>query len=143
MTALSLSRHAEARMTQRGMRTSDLDLIRRYGSEIPGDIYDIYFLSRADRQRAIEGLKREIQQSERRRRERRAVIADEPVVAIHDLREVGRLDNEIRLWKREIQAIERLIDRKVVVANDNTVVTCYRSSRRHQKHMFRRARKHA
>ena len=142
MTALSLSRHAEVRMTQRGMRPFDFDLIRRYGSELPGDIHDIYFLGHKDGRRAIKRLKREIQRLERRRRERKVVVANETVVAFHDLREIGRLDDKIRLQKREIQAIERLIDRKLVVANE-TVVSCYRSSRTDQKRMFRRARKHA
>lgn len=44
MSMLALSRHAETRMRQRGMRLSDLDLILCFGSVIGGDSYDIYFL---------------------------------------------------------------------------------------------------
>lgn len=44
------------------------------------------------------------------------------------------VEREIRCRKREIQALERLEGQKLIVADD-TVVTCYRSSRRDQKRM--------
>lgn len=48
-------------------------------------------------------------------------------------------DREICRRKREIQALERLRDRKVVIA-DGIVVTCYRSRRSDQKRMLRKRR---
>lgn len=48
-------------------------------------------------------------------------------------------EREIRRRKQEIQALERLRDQKLVVADD-TVVTCYRSLRRDQKRMLRNGR---
>ena len=116
MNAIVLSQHAKARMNQRGLRRSDVELILRCASEIIksglenvledvelilrcaseiGD--DIFFLSRKDAER------------------------------------------EIRRRKHEIQALERLRDQKVVVADD-TIVTCYRSRCRDQKRMLRYSR---
>lgn len=97
MSTIILSRHAEARMRQRGIRNSDVELILRCASEIGADVY---FLSRKDVQR------------------------------------------EIYRRKREIQALERLCDQKVVLAED-TVVTCYQSRRSDQRTMLRDGRESA
>jgi len=97
MNTIILSYHAQARMRQRGIRNSDIELILQCGSAI-GE--DIYFLSRKDTER------------------------------------------EIRRRKREIQALERLRNRKVVLC-DGTVVTCYRSRRSDQKALLRRRRENA
>ena len=53
MSTLILSRHAETRLRQRGMRSSDPGFILRCGSEIGGDIHDVYFLKRKDAKREI------------------------------------------------------------------------------------------
>lgn len=37
MTGLAMTRHAEARMSQRGIRESDLDFLLAHGSEVGGD----------------------------------------------------------------------------------------------------------
>ena len=94
MTTVILSRHAETRMRQRGLRNGDIDLVLQCASEV-GD--DVYFLSRKD------------------------------------------ADLEIRRRKEEIQALERLRDLKMVVAED-TVVTCYVSRRSDQRRAFRKGR---
>ena len=125
MTAPALSRHAEARMSQRGFRPSDLILILRCGSEIAGDIHDIYFLSPRDVQHEIDRLNDEI-----RLLKRQGFL-------------IGKaLERAVRRRKRIIQRLERLKNRKLVVS-DKTVVTCYRSNRKDQKRIFRKARKHA
>ena len=123
MSMLVLSRHAETRMRQLGMRPSDLDLILRFGSVIGGDIHDVYFLKGKDVQREIDRRKGEIRRQKRSRR---------PCVRSDRERETCRL-------KREIHMLERLSSRKLVVA-DRIVVTCYRSHRKDQKRMFRRGR---
>ena len=60
MNALVLSRHAETRMRQRGMRPHDLELLWRYGSAIGDDDYEVYFLKHKDAQREIDRLNGEI-----------------------------------------------------------------------------------
>lgn len=82
-------------MRQRGIRTSDVELILQYGSEI-GE--DVFFLSQKDAER------------------------------------------EISRRKREIDTLERLRNKKLVLAGD-TVVTCYHSRRSDQKRMLRYGRK--
>lgn len=94
MNPAIISRHAEERMRQRGLRRHDIELIIGCGSEI-GE--DVFFLSRKD------------------------------------------ADQAIRQRKKEIQAIERLRDKKVVLADD-TVVTCYHSRASDQKRILRKGR---
>ena len=118
MNTLVLSRHAEARMRQRGMRPCDLELIWRYGSAI-GDDHEVYFLKHKDAQREIDRLNGEI---------RRQARSQTPPARMDRERETRRL-------KREIQMLERLKGRKLVVAG-GTVVTCYRSNRRDRERMF-------
>ncbi len=79
MSALALSSHAEARMRQRGLRLSDLELVVHCASEI-GE--DIYFLSRKDAEREIRRRKREIQALERLQGHK-VVVADETVVTCY------------------------------------------------------------
>jgi len=50
-------------------------------------------------------------------------------------------EREIRRRKREIQTLERLRNKKVVMA-DATVVTCYHSRRGDQKRILRREREY-
>ena len=126
MSMLVLSPHAETRMTQRGMRPSDLDLILRFGSVIGGDIHDVYFLSNKDVQREIDRLNGDIRRQKRSR---------SPCARTDRERETRRL-------KREIHRLERLRNRKLLVAG-RIVVTCYRSCRRDQRRMLRRGREGA
>ena len=120
MNAIVLSRHAEMRIGQRGMRPCDLELIYRYGTAISNDIW---FLKERDVRRETRRLNREIRQL--RQAQGSPASLD--------------LEREIRRRKREIQALERLRGRKLVVAND-TAVTCYRSGRRDRKRILRRGR---
>ncbi len=117
MTALILSRHAELRMQQRGFRHCDFALYFRYASEAGGGVY---FLGRRDAQREICRCQRAI-----RRLEQSADRSQR---------------KEIRRLKHKIQALERLQGLKLVVANDNTVVTCYRPNRGNRKRMLREGR---
>ena len=120
MNAIVLSRHAETRMRQRGMRPCDLELIYRYGTAIGSDIW---FLKDKDVRRETRRLNREIRQLRQ---------AQGSPASLN-------LQREIRRRKRDIQVLERLRGRKLVVAND-TAVTCYRSSRRDRKRILRRGR---
>lgn len=121
MSMLVLSRHAETRMRQRGMRPRDLELLWRYGSAIGDDDHEVYFLKHKDAQREIDRLSREI----RRRTRSQGASA-----------RVGR-ERETHRLKREIHMLERLRGRKLVVS-DGTVVTCYRSGRRDRRRVLRR-----
>lgn len=94
MGRISVSRHAEARMQQRGMRENDVELLLENGTMFGSDVC---FLSIRD------------------------------------------ADCAIRKRKREIQALERLINHKLVIGGD-CIVTCYRSSRRDQKKFLRNGR---
>ena len=123
MSVFVISRHAETRMGQRGRRPADLELIWRYGSEIGSDIL---YLSRRDVRRAVRPMNREIRRLNRLQR----AFAD------------TNRQRVIRRLKRKIQALERLSGWKLVVANE-TVVTCYRSSRRDRKRTLRRGREFA
>lgn len=58
------SRHAEARMRQRGLRNADLDLVLVAATRVSGDAY---LLTDADVLREITQRKREIQRLERLR----------------------------------------------------------------------------
>ena len=120
MSVFVLSRHAETRMGQRGRRPSDLELIWRYGTEIGSDTL---YLGRKDVRREVRLMNREIRRLNRLQRASANVDRQ----------------REIRRLKRQIQALERLSGWKLVVAND-TVVTCYRSSRQDRKRTLRRGK---
>ncbi|MDE0046750.1 MAG: hypothetical protein OXU19_12970 [bacterium] len=126
MSAPVRSRHAETRMRQRGLRPSDPDVVLLHGSQIGGDIHEIYFLKHKDAQREIDRLKGEI---------RRLKQAQGSFDSTDREREVRRL-------KHDIHALERLRGRKLVVA-EGMVVTFYRSNRRDWKRMSRRGREYA
>lgn len=123
MSGYFLSHHIETRMSQRGRRPADLELIWRYGSEIGSDIL---YLGRRDVRRAVRPMSREIRRLNRLQR----TSADTD------------RQREIRRLKRNIQALERLCGWKLVVAGD-TAVTCYRSNRRDGKRTLRQGREFA
>lgn len=62
MTGLLITRHGEARMSQRGIREADLDLILAHGSDIGRDRI---VLMKRDAAKAIQTLKRQIARIER------------------------------------------------------------------------------
>ena len=82
MSTIVLSRHAEKRMRQRGLRNSDIDLISRCGSLIGEDL----FLSRKDAAREIRRRKQEIQALERLSGTKLA-FADETIVTCYQSRQ--------------------------------------------------------
>ena len=63
---LAISNHAERRMQQRGIRETDLDLIRRYGTHIEDDD-EVILLTNTDTTKEILKRKWEIQALERLR----------------------------------------------------------------------------
>lgn len=121
MSALVLPRHAETRMRQRGFRHRDLDLYFLCASEAG---CDVYFLSRKNAEREIRHRRREIRRLQR---------------STHGPTG-GDVSHQIRRLRHEIQALERLNGWKLVVANDNSIVTCYRPNRGNEKRTLRRGR---
>ena len=96
MFEYAISKHAMARMDQRGVRDEDLELVLSCGTEIAPDAW---LIRQAD------------------------------------------ADREIAELKRRIQRIERLKNKKLkVVAEGNTVITCYPSGRSDQQKISRRRR---
>lgn len=79
MNSKILSRHAETRMRQRGVRPNDLEIVFRYGAEI-GE--DVYFLADRNVDRGIQNLKWEIQALERLRGQK-VVVAGDTVVTCY------------------------------------------------------------
>ena len=82
MSTIILSRHAEKRMRQRGLRNSDIDLINQCASLIGGDL----FLSRKDVAREIHRRKQEIQALERLSGKKIA-LAGETIVTCYQSRQ--------------------------------------------------------
>ena len=82
MNPLVLSRHAETRMSQRGLRDSDVNLILRCATEI-GE--DLYFLTRKDVEREVRRRKQEIQALERLNGQK-LVVAEETIVTCYKSR---------------------------------------------------------
>ena len=62
MIKLLITKHAQARMRQRGLREADLDLILEYGTEIG---QDRIMLKERDVDKIIQSLKRQIAKLER------------------------------------------------------------------------------
>jgi len=92
MTTLALSEHAKVRMSQRGVRRFDLDLVMDCASEI-GE--DVYFLSRQDAAREISRRKREIQALERLQGQK-VVVVDETIVTCYR----SQLGDQKRMLRR-------------------------------------------
>ena len=88
MSALHLTRHAEARLRQRGMRADDLDLIVAHGTLV-GD--DTYVLRAEDAAREIEDCKDRIRHLERLRG-RKVVVDGTAVLTCYRVHPQG--------WKR-------------------------------------------
>ena len=72
MTSITITRHGEARMSQRGIRMSDLDTLLAYGTETGPDRF---MLRRQDAARLIRSLKKQISTLERLTG-KEAVVAD-------------------------------------------------------------------
>ncbi len=62
MTRIAITRHGEARMSQRGIRRSDIDILLEHGTETNPDRF---MLRSRDAARLIRGLKKQIATLER------------------------------------------------------------------------------
>ncbi|MDV7145636.1 hypothetical protein R3X27_23380 [Tropicimonas sp. TH_r6] len=80
MTSLTLSRHAEARMRQRGLRDDDLSLVLEVASAVTSNAF---ILTDKDVTNEIRRLKRRIQRVERLRGTKVVVAEDTVVTAYH------------------------------------------------------------
>lgn len=79
MSALSISRHAQTRMAQRGLREADIDLILRLGSEVEGGI----LVRRKDFERYAAALRDQLRRAERLVGKRLVMADDTLVTAYH------------------------------------------------------------
>ena len=87
MTDLTITRHAETRMSQRGIRESDLDILLAHGTEIgPGRIA----LRKRDAQETIRRLKKRIANIERLTGKVLVVTEGRLVTAYHGSKRTGR-----------------------------------------------------
>ena len=82
MTDIVYTRHAEARMQQRGIRSGDITLILACATQIDDETW---FVRKRDAQREIGRLKREIKTLERLT-DKKLVMPDELVVTIYPSR---------------------------------------------------------
>lgn len=69
----TLTRHAEERMSQRGVRREVLELVLSYGTQVAPDAY---LMKRADADREIAVLKRRIQRLERLKNKKLKVVVE-------------------------------------------------------------------
>ena len=88
MTDIVYTRHAEARMQQRGIRSGDITLILACATQIDDETW---FVRRRDAQREIGRLKREIKTLERLM-DKKLVMPDGLVVTIYP----SRREDQIR-----------------------------------------------
>ena len=92
MTELALTRHAEVRLRQRGLRDADVVLLMDTATPLAGDAW---LMTDADVAREITRRKREIQQIERLRGVK-VVVADGVVVTAYH----SRLGDQRRALRR-------------------------------------------
>lgn len=97
MTALALTRHAEARIRQRGLRERDLALVLEAATPLA---QDAWLLTAADAEREISRRKREIEQLQRLRG-CKVVISGNAIVTVCHMRPAAQR-RAIRLG-REVQ----------------------------------------
>ena len=113
---LNVTKHAEARMSQRGVRNKDVALVYQHGTQIgPSE----WFMKRSDAAREMGNIKRVFRQLE------------------GDLGS-GKQRFE-RALKRKVQRLERLRGLQIVVQGD-AMRTCYWPSTARQRRVRRRGR---
>lgn len=86
MNRYDLTKHAGARMRQRGLRGADLDLLLKSATAVAPDAY---LLTAADAEREIRQRKREIQQIERLRG-CKVVVDGSTIVSVYRSRPVDQ-----------------------------------------------------
>lgn len=74
-----LTKHAQKRLSQRGIRQKDLELLMKHGSEVQ----DGYFMTNRDADRVIRRLKETIRALERLKGKRAVVTENAVVTAFH------------------------------------------------------------
>ena len=87
MTSLALTRHAEARIRQRGLRERDLALVLEAATPLA---HDAWLLTAVDADREIARCKREIEQLQRLRGCKVVVSGDAIVTVCHMRPAAGR-----------------------------------------------------
>ncbi len=85
MTSIAITRHGEARLSQRGIRRSDLDILLAHGAEIAPDRF---MLRKRDAAKAISDLKRQIARLERLAGKEAVVAGGRLITAYHRTRPV-------------------------------------------------------
>ena len=86
MTSISITRHGEARMSQRGIRKSDIDTLLAHGTEVSPDRF---MLRKRDADRQSRGLKKQIATLERLTG-KVAVVADGLLITAYHRTKPGR-----------------------------------------------------
>lgn len=95
MSELLITRHAEARMRQRGFRDADISMVLTTATQVAGDAY---FLSDQDVDREVRQRKREIQQLERLRGTR-AVIVGGSLITVYQLNRKAAQASRGKPWR--------------------------------------------
>jgi hypothetical protein len=95
MLDLHFTRHANARMRQRGFRDSDIDLVFNTATQVTDDAF---VLTDVDTAREIEKRRREIQQLERLRGSKLIIKAGTLITLYHT--EPGRSHSRISKHRR-------------------------------------------
>lgn len=84
---MQFSKHGMARMNQRGFTKDDLELVRRYGSQINDSDAEVYFLRDKDVQKEIDRCKHEIQRLTHLRGSKVVIRNNELVTAVRSGRQ--------------------------------------------------------
>ena len=122
MFEYAFSKHAETRMSQRGVRNEDAVEVLTFGTQIGPDEW---LMKRADAEREIDDLRDKIKWIERMRKLNVMNGAD--------------ANREVSALKHEVRRFERLRGLKVVM-EDGEVITCYWPSVAYQKRARRRGK---
>ncbi len=85
MTSIAITRHGEARMSQRGIRRSDLDILLAHGTEIGPDRI---MLKNQDAAKVIRNLKKQIAKLERLTGKEVVVADGRLITAFHRTRPI-------------------------------------------------------
>lgn len=94
--SVRFTRHAHTRANQRSFTMNDIELIRMFGTEIPDDDKEVYFMRKKDVVIARDSFKREIQRLEKLTG-CAAVLSGDNVITIYHATE----EAEKRLLRRQ------------------------------------------
>ena len=119
-TVLFFTKHAQVRMQQRSFSEADISSIIHFGTFINDK--EVLF-TRKDTEREISNLREHIKTIKRRISKNRIELCGTEIRQSND-----RLYSKLSYLHQQVDAIERLKNRKVVVSG-NHVVTCYSCSK--------------